>query len=71
MSLGYQIKLKMSVTDLNFVAEPHEDFVCPICAKVLVEPHVTECAVDNISVNSVWASGSRSKVGQYVLTADV
>ena len=30
-------------TELDFVVEPSEDFLCPICAKVLVEPHVTEC----------------------------
>ena len=33
----------MSVQDLNFVSEPPEDFNCPICVKVLLEPHVTEC----------------------------
>ena len=30
-------------TELDFVVEPSEDFLCPICSKVLVEPHVTEC----------------------------
>ena len=29
--------------DLNFVVEPIEEYLCPICAKVLVEPHVTDC----------------------------
>ena len=33
----------MSIAERNFVVEPSEDFLCPICAKVLVEPHVTEC----------------------------
>ena len=27
----------------DFIVKPSEDFLCPICAKVLVEPHVTEC----------------------------
>ena len=34
---------KMSVTELDFVIAPHEDYICPVCTKVLVEPHVTEC----------------------------
>ena len=35
--------LKMSERELNFLVEPSEEYHCPICAKVLVEPHVTEC----------------------------
>ena len=29
--------------ELSFVVEPSEEYHCPICAKVLVEPHVTDC----------------------------
>ena len=32
-----------TAAERDFVVEPSEDFLCPICAKVLVEPHVTEC----------------------------
>ena len=29
--------------ELSFVVEPSEEYHCPICTKVLVEPHVTDC----------------------------
>ena len=32
-----------STKELNFVIDPSEDLLCPICAKVLVDPHVTDC----------------------------
>ena len=32
-----------STKELNFVDNPSEDLLCPICAKVLVDPHVTDC----------------------------
>ena len=32
-----------STKELNFVIDPSEDFLCPICTKVLVNPHVTDC----------------------------
>ena len=29
--------------EYNFVVEPTDDFMCMICSKVLIEPHVTDC----------------------------
>ena len=42
-SLLTKFKMSTVTTELDFVVEPSEDFLCPICAKVFVEPHITEC----------------------------
>ena len=35
----------MTTRELNFVAEAKEleEYLCPVCTKVLVDPHATEC----------------------------